>query len=429
MMIRRVAPTVTLAVLIAFVTVLVGCDRDERPDTIVLVVMDTLRRDALASYGGPTATPAIDGIAEGGQRLTNVVAAYFQTTMSMGALFTGRTPSVQATGETATLPWNGRTWCGMARFARSNNEVGCIPAELSTLAEGMRAAGYETLGIVSNVLLFAPSGMQRGFDDWNEVGRAAMHVNAAVAEALARRRGGPLFLYVHYMDVHDYDPVGLRRRREQAGIRKHPAAVLGRGDHQAYAEAMARGEAAVTELLRILDEAAVGPDPLIVLTSDHGERIDERHLVKGLQKHRGNPAFEELLRIPLLASQPLVDDPEQLVRTHDIHHLLLAKAGVESSAPRELEPGEVFLTEDHWRTYRHAGFKSFLDLRSGRLRLVDLTRDPREERDATADHPEIAAAHQRRIDELSRKLAASPRQADVLTPEDESRLRALGYLD
>jgi arylsulfatase A-like enzyme len=428
-MIQRIGPTIVLAMMIASATILVGCDREKSPDTIVLVVMDTLRRDALSSYDGLTATPAIDGIAEGGQRLTNVVAAYFQTSMSMGALFTGRTPSVQATGETATLPWNGRTWCGMARFARSKDEVGCIPADVPTLAEGMRAAGYETLGIVSNVLLFAPSGMQRGFDDWNEVGRAAMHVNAAVAEALARRRGGPLFLYVHYMDVHDYDPVGLRRRREQAGIREHPAGVLGRGDHPAYAEAMARGEAAVAELLRILDEAAVGPDPLIVLTSDHGERIDERHLVKGLQKHRGNPAFEELLRIPLLASRPLVDDPEQLVRTQDIHHLLLAKAGVEPSAPQELEPDEVFLTEDHWRTYRHAGFKSFLDLRSGRLRLVDLTQDPREERDAKADHPEIAASHRRRIDELSRKLAVSPRQADVLTPEDEARLRALGYLD
>ena len=57
-------------------------------DRIVLILVDTLRPDALSCYGGPRPTPNIDSLAARGQLLTNAVGSFHQTTMSMGAMFT-----------------------------------------------------------------------------------------------------------------------------------------------------------------------------------------------------------------------------------------------------------------------------------------------------------------------------------------------------
>ena len=65
------------------------------PQRIVLVVVDTLRRDALGCYGAPQPTPHIDALARRGQRFERALASYHQTSMSMAALFTGRTPSIE----------------------------------------------------------------------------------------------------------------------------------------------------------------------------------------------------------------------------------------------------------------------------------------------------------------------------------------------
>ena len=87
------------------------------PERIILIVADTLRRDFLSPYGSPVATPHVARLAERGQVFTNAVASFNQTTMSMSAMFTGRTPSIEGDGRRRTLPWTSQSWCGMARFA------------------------------------------------------------------------------------------------------------------------------------------------------------------------------------------------------------------------------------------------------------------------------------------------------------------------
>ena len=82
-------------------------------------------------------------LAESGQIFSNAVGSFHQTTMSMGTMFSGRTPSIE-TG---------------------------------------------TIGIMSNQLLFRPSGFERGLDDWVQLGWKPtwLEVNAAGTEALERR--------------------------------------------------------------------------------------------------------------------------------------------------------------------------------------------------------------------------------------------------
>jgi arylsulfatase A-like enzyme len=151
------------------------------PERLILIMVDTLRRDFLSCYGSENPTPNIDALAERGQRYTEFTASFHQTSMSMGTLFTGRTPSLEFNRLERTLFWNSSSWCGLNRFAKKGEDDMCIPPSVPTLAESIRDAGYWTIGIASNQFLYEPSGFSRGFEDWVEVGK-----KPATAGPLAR---------------------------------------------------------------------------------------------------------------------------------------------------------------------------------------------------------------------------------------------------
>ncbi len=393
---------------------------------MVLVVIDTLRADHLSSYGGAVATPRIDSVAARGQRIERALAPFHQTSMSMGSLFTGRTPSLEAVGR-RRLPWNGRTWCGLARFAEEGEQA-CLPAGLLTLAEMMRAAGYWTGAVVSNDLLFEPAGFARGFDSWHEVGtntragehaapapfdsyrRGSFYVNQAVEAVLAERPGDRFFLYVHYMDVHDYR-IAFRE----------------------YADSVTKADEAVGWLLDRLRQDALLEGTLLIVTADHGERLrGEEYPVPGEPGHKGNPSFQPLLRVPLIVAPPLFDDAARVVRGDQLLAALADRVG----APRalavpapELEPGELFVSELGWLTYQRGRWKSMRRRNGDRELLIDLERDPGEQHDVKDDFPEVVQQHRDRVSRLIAALGTHHTVSEGLTESDRRRLEALGYLD
>jgi len=393
------------------------------PERIVLVVIDTLRRDAVGVYGGRSRTPHIDGLATRGEALPDVYSAFHQTTFSMGALFTGRTPSRETPDPAEPLPWTGRNWCGLRRFAAPGERL-CVPRSLPTLAEELRSAGYETLGVASNHFLFDPAGYSRGFDRWHQVGdlgryrltveerrarveaRSGPHVMATVRAALDRRGSDRFFLYVHLMDVHDY---ALRR--------------------MSYGRAVELADDAVGELLGALQERGLREGSVVVVTSDHGERFAERHPIEGRPSHFGNPSFEYLIQVPLIVSPARLPPAHGPIRTEQVHERLRALGGAPASPRGDLEPGEHFLSETDWQTYRRGRWKSMHDRRSERRLLFDLSEDPQEQHDVGPSHPEILEQHAERIRTLTRALVTQPAAPEALTSEDRSRLHALGYLD
>jgi len=216
-------PIITLCLLVPLVLYLAPCGSAKTPDKIVLMVVDTLRTDVLPPYSGPGTTPVIEALAKRGQVFTNAIASFHQPTMSMTAMFTGLTPSIQTGDPASPLRMTGRTSCGLARFGAASDRRGCVPSSVETLADVLKEARYWTMGIVSNGLLLAPFGLHEGFKNWGEVGigsasrhdfipakrgwlvkrRAADAVNAAAMEVLRRRPAERFFLYVHYLDVHD----------------------------------------------------------------------------------------------------------------------------------------------------------------------------------------------------------------------------------
>lgn len=392
------------------------------PERMVLIVVDTLRRDHIGHYGGATPTPHMDALAARGVAV-EAQASFHQTTMSMGAMFTGRVPSLESGRPKNPLAWRPSTWCGMARFIDEIGKDECLPPRLRTLGESLEDAGYLGVGIVANSLLFRPAGFHRGFAVWTEIGarragkrpglrarqRTAEFVHEALTTELDALSDVPrLFLYLHYTDVHDYRLLGIP-----------------------YAEAVRRMDAALGELMRILEARDLLEGTVIVLTSDHGENLGESHIVKGMPNHGGNPSWGSVLDVPLIAVGVEAARLRPLMRTQNVYDLLVGVAGMQATPDEALASDELFVTERMFRTYRKGRYKSVWGRQDDTFRLLDLAADPGETRDVAAEQPAVVAEHRGRIEGLSRELAPES-EFDTAAPIPDymlERLEELGYLE
>jgi arylsulfatase A-like enzyme len=396
-----------------------------RPERIILIVVDTLRVDRIGAYGSSIPTPNIDGLAARGQIFRNAVSSFHQTSMSMGALFTGVTPSIESGDAERALPWTNRTFCGLARFSSSSDSV-CVPDAVTTLAEDLAAAGYSTLGVVSNPLLFRPFGFDQGFERWLEVGpipkgktrnrsrrehaelRSGKDVNRVAIDALSTRPSDRFFFYVHYLDVHDWVLLG----------RPYKAGVI---EFDRY----------LGELLAYLEKEKLLEDAYVILTSDHGETLGERHPLPNLRNlgmHFGNPSFEPVLRIPLIIAPSFFENVTRTVRSQDLRNMVREIAGIEPVSVSG-QADELYLGERYFQTYRKGRWKSSWH-RSGRdAYLFDLEADPGEKRDVSAEYAEVMEEHRLRIDSLAGELHTREGSDSEQTEADRERLRALGYIE
>jgi uncharacterized protein (UPF0216 family) len=276
------------------------------------------------------------------------------------------------------------------------------------------------------MLLFRPSGYDQGFEDWIEVGNKRVPtdrrelyegfkshngevVNRNVKEVLTKKRRRKMFLYVHYMDVHDWK------------------------SHGNYANAVVVFDRYLGELLDVLDRQGLLKDAVVIFTSDHGEELIEKHLLPSMGRHFGNPSFEQVLRVPLIINPPTVVNERHMIRSQDIRSLIRQIAGIEDESNKhstlELQKDELFLTEKRYQTYRKDYWKSFWPRDSDQMYLVDLSTDPRELHDVAGDHQEIIEQHRKRVKELTQLFASTIGHDYRLSTEDKNRLRALGYIE
>ncbi|HJP02470.1 MAG TPA: sulfatase [Planctomycetota bacterium] len=296
----------------------------ERPN-VVLIVVDTLRADALGCYGNPRdVSPSIDDLAERGVRFADPMSAATWTLPSHASIMTSLYP-----------PQHGLL----------NRER--LPRSVETLADVMRTAGYQTLAVTEGIFLTPDFGLDQGFDlfdvnTWlieETVGRALDHLNHVK---------GPTFLYWHTFQPHaPYDSVerfrkefvrpyagglGLpvrngdwhRLAREQGALSAEDMRYL----RDLYDAEVAYVDEQVGRLLRGLRARQGGEHMLVVLTSDHGEAFDEH----GVWGH-GTSTHREQAQVPLILWQPgrfeggLV--AEHPVHTLDIAPTIAAAAGID----------------------------------------------------------------------------------------------------
>jgi hypothetical protein len=192
---RRIPGFVVPAVLVLGALLTIAAQAPTPPPArpnIVLVTLDTTRADHLGAWGWRDArTPHLDRLAARGVRFARVDTAAPITLTSHASILTGLVP-----------PRHG---------ARDNGGFR-LEERFDTVAERLRAAGYDTGAAVSAAVISRPYGLAQGFRLWDESfvpvtpgGPAEERAAAAATDAalaLLGRLEPPLFLWAHYFDPH-----------------------------------------------------------------------------------------------------------------------------------------------------------------------------------------------------------------------------------
>ena len=269
---------------------------------VILISLDTLRADHLGLYGYARDTsPRLDAL--GRESLV------FERAFTTAAW---------------TLPAHMSMLTGL-----HNHQHGVIGLNAALapgsplLAERLKAAGWQTIGLYNESPIRPEHGFGRGFDVFrSHVG--ARQAGEHLAELLPKiDRSRPFFLFLHLFDIHNgplddvpgpiYDCPPPYDQRYLADARDRLPPISER-------ELFERGEvdAATVEALTALYDGGIRhvddtlavwfedwrargllEDTLLIVTADHGEALGQRGQAKG----HGAP-YQEGLRIPLILHHP-----------------------------------------------------------------------------------------------------------------------------
>lgn len=444
-----------------------ACKQQQAPQTkqpnVVLISVDTLRRDHLPVYGYQRDTaPNLAEFAKSAVVFENAVAASTNTTPSHASMLTGLYPGSH----------------GAVRNLYK------IKDSVATLAEMLRERGYHCLGFVSGgTLKHEKTGLGRGFDVYDDgkpkEGDQPAGVTFEVASRWLERapREKPLFLFFHLFDPHyHYRAPGkyahLFLPLGQKGYKYPLLADLDRlrglrpggprpGEAEEYVSRydgeIAYADHYLGELFKKLKKIGWYENSLILFTSDHGETLSER---RWMFDHGGR-AYDEQIRVPLVMRFPRGKWGRQRLDA-DAHHVdfvptILDFLGVKAPAhlpgesmlgavrgdvkrrPRVMistarpEPGRV---DGLPKPIVKRGMIKSVRLPPDKLivyptgdgcacQLFDLSRDPLERHNLAAEKPKT-------VSELEGKIGLDlPGSGDrqELTEEDRELLRSLGYTE
>lgn len=280
---------------------------------IVLITIDTLRADHLSCYGYERiTTPHIDGIAAQGIIFKNVVAPSSWTAPSMASLFT------------STYPINHGVVHGI-KFRKEKKEI--LSDELVTLPEILQKKGYTTFGVSSNHHLTEELGFARGFDYFEYQGwKNAELVNRIVCSwEDTLRQSEKYFLWIHYNDPHipyvgrspwiesyaaqSPDQALRASRKSKSHLRLNEFIPTLKEDPQSLSDLVALYDSEISyvdfHIGELMKKLELDKDTLIIITSDHGEEfLDHGQLGHGKNLHR------ETVNIPLIIKQPYSSNKE-----------------------------------------------------------------------------------------------------------------------
>lgn len=396
---------------------------------LVVVTIDTLRADRIGVYGNATvATPNLDRIAREGAMAPQASAHAPLTRPSHISLFTGLYPAEHGIRDNVSPP---------------------LGKDVPVLAEILQQREFRTGAFVSSIVLSQQSGLGRGFahysdrfdigeDDARFLSTIQKRGDATVAEATAwLGESGPerRFAWVHLYDPHDpYEA---------------PEPYATQYADRPYDGEVAWSDELVGRLDAALAAAGLRDNTLLVVTSDHGEGLDEH----GESVH-GFFIYETTIRVPFIVRGPGVTPGTRLgvvARTVDVLPTVLDLLGLADATPsvsgRSLATALSGGAMDDEPTFSesltpliHFGWSDLRALRDGRWKyilaprpeLYDLERDPGELENLAEQEPVRARAYRAGIEQRLRQeqaLMREPGQGTASVPPDLlEKLGALGYV-
>lgn len=319
---------------------------------VLLIVLDTVRADALSAYGAARNTsPHLARLAQEGVRFEHARAAAPWTLASIASMLTGRWPYELPVGPQSALD-----------------------GAHATLAEYLASRGYATGGFTANYIFCTGRyGLDRGFSHYVERGislddllgssalgrqvfplvdsarfewsrligatprpnavdlryftrrRSAGELNSAFLAWLSKQNGRPFFAFMNYFDAHApyLTPPGPRKhfgllpesRAEYEMLRNwdedRMKGLWGKEKsipptdreralaRDCYDDCIAYMDQQVARLLAELDRRGLRENTLVIITADHGEEFGENGLYGHfLSLHRAE------LDVPLLIIEP-----------------------------------------------------------------------------------------------------------------------------
>ncbi len=387
---------------------------------IILISIDTLRADHLPVYGYKgVRTPAIDALAADSVVFDQAYSHAPQTLPAHVSLLSGRLPF-----ETGVRDNLGFT----------------VKAGERLLPQMLHDRGYTTGGVVSAYVLRKETGINQGFDFFDdemppaspEVTIAQVQRDGGDSEQVAEhwldmQRSSRVFLFLHLYEPHK--PYAPPERFSEFAP---------------YDGEIAYSDEIVGRLIENLKAHQLYDHSTIILLSDHGEGLGDH----GEQEH-GLFIYDEAVHVPLLIKQAAgtgagrrVADPVQHI---DIVPTILdlVKAPIPANLRgRSLKPllegtsripEQALYAEALYARY-HFGWSELTSLTDGRYRyikapndeLYDLARDPHERTNIAADR---AQARQALRSALDRLVAGTTIDAPAAVSADaRERLQALGYV-
>lgn len=394
--------------------------RPSRTTPVILISVDTLRSDHLPAYGYKgVATPSLDALRADSILYERAYSHCPLTLPSHTSILTGLLP---------------------ADHGVRDNIGFRLDAKFPTLAETLKKNGYATGAAVSAFVLRRESGINRGFDFYDDevepvgasqvIGRVQRDGGETerVAKSWLDKQGGdkPFFLFMHLYDPHTpYTP---------------PEPFFSTYKNH-YDGEIAYVDQVIGDFIAYLKQRDLYDKSMIVFLSDHGEGLNEH----GEEEH-GIFLYREALQVPLLVKLPKSRDggksvaaPVELI---DVYPTIAEQTA--SSAPKpEKEsrsllsflsggaPARAIYSETFYPRF-HFGWSdlhSLIDgdhhfIRAPIAELYDVAKDPGEKTNVIDSNRRSYVAMRAAIEPYVRQ-ASAPVNID---PEEAAKLAALGYV-
>jgi len=441
-------------VILSLLWLLLGCQPEAIPrPNILLITLDTTRADHMSAYGYyRETTPTLDALAHKSIFFENFIAPMATTLPTHTSLFTGTYPLEH--GVRANVMHGGQ------RFRASPS--------LQSIADVLRDSGYQTAAFVSATPLKAGSGIESGFDHFDQpttVHRSASRTTQrAFKWTRQHHRDKPLFLWVHYFDPHGpfappdnflltYDTEdGLREWLAERGFSKKVTRPTGQvvtplESTNLYDAEIHFMDRQIGVLLRRADKQGWLDQTLIVVMGDHGEGLGQHNMAGH------GDIWREQLHAPFFIFSPW-HAPQRITTTvsaADVMPTLLGLMPIPGTQPfltqvsgRDAlvgEPYPVFSqTSDRQESFQGSerigitvGSWRYLRDGDGTEWLFSLTADPHEQHNLADTHPLHLAPMRTWTDEARSTLKARGEalgRGDSKTVDDETlrALTELGYV-
>ena len=440
---------ITICLLFCFfVFFLNNPNKETVSPNIILIVIDTLRADHLSCYGYErNTTPNIDELANEAIVFEKCYSVAPWTTPSIGSLFTAQYASV----------------LGIKK------EPVKLKKNFLTLAEVLNEYGYETKGIISHLFISSKLNFNQGFSSFDEENIkdykyvSSPSITAKAISFIKSNLNNKFFLFLHYFDPHNdyilhkeynYFPDYKGPFYSGQGIlelRKF-APRMSRDDVE-FIKSLYDSEISFTDLyigklINWLKKVKLYNKTLLVLTADHGEEFLERG---DYYIGHAKTLYKELIHVPLIIKLPYQCFPariKQAVSLVDLMPTILDIVGLKIPKNYKHSGKIIKLSNSNIINYERdtiffetkrlstligvvkGKWKCILNLRSDKVSLYDLEKDPLEKINLSQEFPQISQELVQEINKwryfvLSRKVK---REKVEFTDQQKEILRSLGYI-